>query len=95
MNQHAYAPDASLLEREELDIGTDDIVLLRAVEVSRLLGLSRSQVYQMMADGRLPVIRIGRAIRVPKRALSEWIRANTTSPLDAKAGASHEATLEP
>ena len=95
MNQHAYAPDASLLEREELDIGTDDIVLLRAVEVSRLLGLSRSQVYQMMADGRLPVIRIGRAIRVPKQALAEWIRANTTAPSDTKAGTANEATFKP
>jgi excisionase family DNA binding protein len=56
---------------------SDDVVLLRAVEVSRLLGLSRSQVYEMMGDGRLPIIRIGRSIRVPKRALSEWIAANT------------------
>jgi excisionase family DNA binding protein len=54
-----------------------EVTLLRAVEVARLLGLSRAQVYCMMSDGRLPIIRIGRAIRVPKHALAAWIRANT------------------
>ena len=57
--------------------GEDDVVLLRAVEVARLLGLSRSQVYAMMGTGRLPIIRIGRAVRVPRSALREWIAANT------------------
>ena len=55
----------------------DSVVLLRAVEVARLLGISRSQVYAMMASGQLPVIRIGRAIRVPKRALADWVTSNT------------------
>lgn len=58
---------------------TEDVVLLRAVEVARLTGLSRSQIYAMMATGRLPVIRIGRAVRVPKRALAEWIKRKTES----------------
>ena len=67
----------ALLERDEADAIADSVVLLRAVEVARLLGLSRSQIYQMMAGGQLPVVRIGRAVRVPKRALAEWIRTNT------------------
>ena len=73
----------------EAVVASDNVVLLRALDVARLLGLSRSQTYQMMADGRLPVVRIGRAVRVPKQALAEWIRSNT-----AKSGnevASHEA----
>ena len=69
----------ALLERDEADVVADSVVLLRAVEVARLLGLSRSQIYQMMAGGQLPVVRIGRAVRVPKRALAEWIRTNTVS----------------
>ena len=79
----AILPDESsstaLLERDEADVVADSVVLLRAVEVARLLGLSRSQIYQMMAGGQLPVVRIGRAVRVPKRALAEWIRTNTVS----------------
>lgn len=65
--------------RRQLEVDGDDVVLLRAVEVARLLGLSRSQTYSMMATGRLPVIRIGRAVRVPKRALADWVKTKTES----------------
>jgi excisionase family DNA binding protein len=64
---------------DQLSGQTDDqeVILLRAVQVARLLGLSRAQIYAMMSDGTLPIIRIGRAVRVPKHALATWIRANT------------------
>ena len=55
----------------------DGLVLLRGIEVARILGVSRSKAYEMMADGTLPVIRIGRAVRVPKRALAKWVEDNT------------------
>ena len=67
------------LKPDDVNMEFDNVVLLRAVEVARLLGLSRSQTYQMMAEGRLPIIRIGRAVRVPKQALAEWIRTNTAN----------------
>jgi excisionase family DNA binding protein len=57
---------------------TDEPMLLRATEVARLLRLSRSKVYQMMSDGTLPVVRIDRAIRVPREALIDWVRKQTT-----------------
>lgn len=55
------------------------VVLYKAHQVATLLGISRSQAYGMMATGRLPVVRIGRSVRVPKAALIEWIRTNTES----------------
>lgn len=55
------------------------VVLLKARQVATLLGISRSQAYAMMATGRLPIVRIGRSVRVPKAALIEWIRNNTES----------------
>ena len=51
--------------------------LLRAVEVAEMLGLGRSKVYDMMKRGQLPVVRIGKAIRVPVQALEEWVRTRT------------------
>jgi excisionase family DNA binding protein len=69
--------DLAHFERGDVGTASDSVVLLRAIEVARLLGLSRSQIYLMMADRRLPSVRIGRAVRVPKRALAEWIRLNT------------------
>jgi excisionase family DNA binding protein len=51
--------------------------LLRAEEVAKLLGIGRWKTYEMITRGELPVLRIGRLIRVPRPALDAWIVANT------------------
>ena len=50
-------------------------LLLRAEEVAEALGLGRSKVYELMASGELPTVRIGRAVRVPAEALRDWVAA--------------------
>jgi excisionase family DNA binding protein len=55
----------------------DEVILLQATEVARMLGLGRSKVYEMTQRGQLPVVRIGTAVRIPKKALLEWIDQNT------------------
>jgi len=52
-------------------------LLLKPLEVADLLGFSRSKVFEMLAAEELPVVRIGRAVRVPRAELEEWIRART------------------
>ncbi len=52
-------------------------LLLRAGEVAKLLGLGRSTVFALLAGGELPVIRIGRSVRVPRVALEHWIDQRT------------------
>jgi excisionase family DNA binding protein len=47
--------------------------LLRAEEVAKVLGIGRTKVYELMLRGELPVIRIGRLVRVPRAALLRWI----------------------
>jgi excisionase family DNA binding protein len=47
--------------------------LLRATEVAEILSLGRSKVYEMLATGELPTVRIGTAVRVPANKLQEWI----------------------
>jgi excisionase family DNA binding protein len=54
-----------------------DRLLLRVQDVCRLLDVGRSTVYELIARGELPVIRIGRLVRVPRPALEEWIVSNT------------------
>lgn len=54
-----------------------DALLLRAGEVAELLGLSRSKVFELMATEVLPVVRIGRSVRVPRAELYEWLRQRT------------------
>ncbi len=48
-------------------------MLLRAEEVQRVLGLGRSKIYEMIAAGELPVVRIGRSVRVPADGLRQWV----------------------
>ncbi len=55
-----------------------DQLLMRAEEVARSLRLGRSKVYEMMQTGELPVVRIGRSVRVARAALEEWVREHTT-----------------
>lgn len=51
--------------------------LLRVEEVQTVLGIGRSKVYAMIAGGELPVIRVGRVVRVPRGELARWIEEHT------------------
>lgn len=47
-------------------------LLLTVPEVQAALAMGRSSIYEMMALGELPVVRIGRSVRVPARAVREY-----------------------
>jgi excisionase family DNA binding protein len=51
--------------------------LLDSRDLSRLLGIGRTKAFQLMARAEVPVIHIGRSVRVPRAALERWIEANT------------------
>jgi excisionase family DNA binding protein len=55
-------------------------ILLDSRQVAHLLGISRTKAFQLIAQGDLPVIRIGRCVRVPRGLLEAWILAGTSSP---------------
>lgn len=48
--------------------------LLRASDIAEFLGCSRSRAYELMANGTLPIIRIGTSVRVSQRSLERWVR---------------------
>jgi excisionase family DNA binding protein len=43
------------------------------VEAAELIGIGRSKVYELLACGELPSIRVGSSVRVPVEALRTWI----------------------
>jgi len=51
--------------------------LLDSREVARLLGVGRTKAFQLMARGEVPVVRVDRCVRVPRQALSDWIKSRT------------------
>lgn len=63
----------------EIDIGKycsfDDLPLsLTVAEVGEILRIGRSKIYQLVRCGEIRSIRIGRAIRVPRDAVAEYLR---------------------
>ncbi len=55
-----------------MTLATDQL-LLRVEEAARLLGISRSHLYDELNAGTIPSVYIGAARRVPRRALEAWI----------------------
>jgi excisionase family DNA binding protein len=53
-------------------------MLLKPEEVQKVLCIGRSKVYEMLATGELPCIRVGRCIRVSKASLDKWIECHET-----------------
>ena len=47
----------------------DAPLLLSVTRAAALLGVSRSTLYQLVSSGRVSVVRLGRAVRVPRREL--------------------------
>jgi excisionase family DNA binding protein len=54
-------------------------LLLTVTRAAGLLGVSRSTLYQLVAAGRVPVVRLGRAVRVPRRGLERVAEAGFRS----------------
>lgn len=48
-------------------------LLLRIPEVMAMLGLGRTKIYQLIATGELPVVHVGRAVRISRVALDKWV----------------------
>ena len=58
-------------------------LLLRPAEVAQTLGIGRTKVYELLATGEIPSIKIGNRPRVPVDALERWIQAQL-DPDDAE-----------
>lgn len=50
--------------------------LLTVEDVARILRISRSMAYRIMADGRLRTVAIGRSVRVRPADLERYIDVN-------------------
>ncbi|NPV54677.1 MAG: helix-turn-helix domain-containing protein [Firmicutes bacterium] len=51
-----------------MDLGT-----LRVKEVAELLQVTPWQVYEMVKQGRIPAVHVGRAVRIPRKQFAEWV----------------------
>jgi excisionase family DNA binding protein len=44
--------------------------------------MSRSMMYNLLASGQIPSVRIGRAVRVPVDELRQWVKARLDNTAD-------------
>lgn len=52
-------------------------LLLNVKQLTELLGVSESSVYELIQEADFPSLRIGKRIVVPKEELRQWIAAHT------------------
>ena len=48
-------------------------LLARPAEGAKMLGISRSKIYEMLNAGDLPCLRLGKTWRIPIDELRRWI----------------------
>ena len=54
-------------------------LLLNVTDIQYQLGLSRGRVYELMKDGTIPSVKIGKRRLVPVKALKEYVDGLDTS----------------
>jgi len=57
---------------------SEERLTLTIPEAAGLLGIGQTLAYEMAAAGLLPVLRLGRVMRIPKAALARWIEKHTS-----------------
>ncbi len=53
---------------------TNERLLLTVEEAAQRLGIGRTLAWQLVRDGQLPSVRLGRLVRVPVRGLEDWLK---------------------
>jgi len=53
-------------------------LLLTPAETAETIGIGRTRIYELLASGELPSVRIGRSIRIPIDCLRTWIDRQTS-----------------
>ena len=63
------AVQATIKSRDELPL------VLTIADLQKVLGISRVMAYELVHREAFPVVRIGRAIRVPRESLLRWLNS--------------------
>ena len=54
-------------------------LLLTVSEMASILRIGRNAAYQLVKDGSIPCIHVGRSIRVPRNALIQFVESAQAS----------------
>ena len=62
-----------MIKRDVFEYFKKEPDVMQVKDVVRLLHCSKNTIYELVKDGRLPSIRLGRSILIPKTALVEMM----------------------
>jgi excisionase family DNA binding protein len=57
---------------------------LTVTEAAALLRISRNSAYSLVAQGKIPAVRLGKRILVPRQALDALLRSSYETPAASK-----------
>lgn len=66
--------------------------IMTVQELQKLLGVGRNRVYEMLNNGTISSIRIGRSWKIPTQAVESYINSWKTNPAVKKKEISTETT---
>lgn len=61
---------------------TESPVLLSVQEAAKLLCIGRNTLYAMLREHRLPAVRLGRRILIPRASLLKWLEDEAAASTD-------------
>lgn len=61
-------------------MGSDVRILLKPTEVAEALGCGRTAAYELLNSGEVPIVRLGRSLRVALDDLNEWVERQKERP---------------
>lgn len=67
--------------------------MLRAADVASQLGVTSGRVYQLIAAGAIPVVRVGGALRIPRAAWDAWLKERREEALASLKDSSEAGTI--
>jgi excisionase family DNA binding protein len=65
--------ETSTAEFQEEQTVSSEPILLTVPDVQALTKLGRTKVFELIRTGQLPIVRIGRAVRIRRDALERWL----------------------
>lgn len=70
---------------------TQDMQTLTVEEADKLLRLHKARLYALIRSGQIPVIRLGRSLRIRAKALLEWMEQRERPALDGRRGGTQKS----
>ena len=58
------------------NMGIDKRLCMTVPEAAEMLGISRNHAYELARQGKLPVIRLGKRLIIPRIGFEKWLEEN-------------------